>query len=142
MRRLSSGCLRVAPRMATDSRGPKARRDHAASHCRTKAVSLTGRAWPWPGGFQGLLTASVARRLTLQQTVEHPWVANRLRARQMLNIPYRLSSQERALILTKVALTIKSTVQSVEAQTRQDALGEVTDRDNATTGKEMPSALN
>lgn len=77
------------------------------------------------GGAQGLLTPAVTRRLTLQQALDHPWVAGRLRARQMLATQYRLSSRERALILTKLAIMLKSTVQAIEAHIRQDRLGEV-----------------
>ncbi|KAE8736706.1 hypothetical protein FOCC_FOCC017839 [Frankliniella occidentalis] len=73
----------------------------------------------------GLLTANPSRRLSLQEAVEHPWVGNRLRARQLLNIQYKLSGQERALILTKLAVMLNSTVQSIDAQCRQKDLGEV-----------------
>ncbi|XP_034237887.1 serine/threonine-protein kinase MARK1-like [Thrips palmi] len=86
---------------------------------------------------QGLLTASVPRRMTLQQAIQHPWVANRLRARQLLNITYRLSSQERALVLAKVAILMKSTVQSIEAQWRQNRLGEVAAMCNILAHKQL-----
>lgn len=67
----------------------------------------------------------MARRLTLQQTLDHPWVSNRLRARQMLSLQYCLTSRERALILIKLSIMLKNTVQAIEAHIRQDRLGEV-----------------
>ena len=72
-----------------------------------------------------MLTPAVARRLTLQQTLDHPWVSNRLRARQMLSLQYCLTSRERALILIKLSIMLKNTVQAIEAHIRQDRLGEV-----------------
>ncbi|KAK3912872.1 Serine/threonine-protein kinase par-1 [Frankliniella fusca] len=86
---------------------------------------------------QGLLTASPSRRLSLQQAVDHPWAANRLRARQLLNIQYKLSGQERALILTKLAVMLNTTVQSIEAQCRQKDLGEVAAMYNIMAHKQL-----